>query len=98
MSTATLRHAAFVLRGNPLTAIAAFATGLLVLVALFGPMLVPYDPIASDVAHALEARAPPTGRARTSWVATSSAASSWRRGWISPSPPRRWCSPSRSAR
>lgn len=55
MSTATLRHAAFVLRGNPLTAIAAFATGLLVLVALFGPMLVPYDPIASDVAHALEA-------------------------------------------
>ncbi|TDT99159.1 peptide/nickel transport system permease protein [Azorhizobium sp. AG788] len=55
MSTATLRHAAFVLRGNPLTAIAAFATGLLVLVALFGPMLVPYDPVASDVAHALEA-------------------------------------------
>ncbi len=55
MSTATLRHAAFVLRGNPLTAIAAFATSLLVLVALFGPMLVPYDPIASDVAHALEA-------------------------------------------
>ncbi len=55
MSTATLRHVAFVLRGNPLTAIAAFATGLLVLVALFGPMLVPYDPIASDVAHALEA-------------------------------------------
>ncbi|BAF87955.1 ABC transporter permease [Azorhizobium caulinodans] len=55
MSTATLRHAAFVLRGNPLTAIAAFATGLLVLVALFGPVLVPYDPIASDVAHALEA-------------------------------------------
>lgn len=55
MSTATLRHAAFVLRGNQLTAIAAFATGLLVLVALFGPMLVPYDPVASDVAHALEA-------------------------------------------
>ncbi len=55
MSTATLRHAAFVLRGNPLTAIAACATSLLVLVALFGPMLVPYDPIASDVAHALEA-------------------------------------------
>lgn len=55
MSSTTLRHAAFVLRGNPLTGLAAVATALLVIVAIFGPMFVPYDPIASDVAHALEA-------------------------------------------
>ncbi|GGF62842.1 ABC transporter permease [Azorhizobium oxalatiphilum] len=55
MSSATLKHAAFVLRGNPLTAIAAFATALLVVLAIIGPAIVPYDPTASDVAHALEA-------------------------------------------
>ena len=46
----------FVLRGNPVTAVAALGTLLLVLVALFAPWITPYDPIASDVAHAL---APP---------------------------------------
>lgn len=55
MSGATLRHASFVLGGNPLTAIAALATLLLVLTALLGPAIVPYDPVASDVVHALQA-------------------------------------------
>ena len=52
----TARHVLFVLRGNPVTAFAATGTALLVLVALFAPWLTPYNPIASDVAHAL---APP---------------------------------------
>ena len=50
----TARHALFVLRGNPVTAIAAAGTALLVLIAIFAPALTPYDPIASDVAHALQ--------------------------------------------
>jgi peptide/nickel transport system permease protein len=53
MTSATLQHAAFVLRGNPVTGIAAVGAALLTALAIFGPWIVPYDPIASDVAHAL---------------------------------------------
>ncbi|MDB5516728.1 MAG: peptide transporter permease [Tardiphaga sp.] len=53
MSSATLQHAAFILRGNPVTGIAALGAALLVGAAIFGPWIVPYDPIVSDVAHAL---------------------------------------------
>lgn len=49
-----LRHTVWVLRGNLVTAIAAAAAILLALVASFGPMLVPYDPVASDVPRALQ--------------------------------------------
>ncbi|MDB5502521.1 MAG: putative dipeptide transport protein superfamily, rane [Tardiphaga sp.] len=55
MSSATLQHAAFILRGNPITAVAAAGSTLLILVGLFAPWLAPYDPIASDVANALQA-------------------------------------------
>ncbi|AWN52254.1 ABC transporter permease [Methylobacterium sp. 17Sr1-1] len=50
----TLRHAAHVLRENPLTAVAAAGSTLLCLVAVFSPWLVPYDPVASDVSVALQ--------------------------------------------
>jgi len=49
MTSATLRHTSWILRGNPLTAVAATGVFLFVLVAIFGPWIVPYDPIASDV-------------------------------------------------
>jgi len=52
-AASTLRHTAWVLRGNPLTAVAAAGALLLALVAIFGPSLVPYDPVASDVPQAL---------------------------------------------
>ncbi len=52
---ATLRHAAWILRGNPLTAVAAAGALILCLVAAFSPWLVPYDPVASDVSVALQA-------------------------------------------
>ncbi|MDO9413214.1 MAG: ABC transporter permease, partial [Pseudolabrys sp.] len=55
MTSATLQHAAFVLRGNPITGIAAVGSTMLILVGLFAPWLAPYDPIASDVANALQA-------------------------------------------
>ena len=55
MTSATLQHAAFVLRGNPITGIAAVGSTVLILVGLFAPWLAPYDPIASDVANALQA-------------------------------------------
>jgi peptide/nickel transport system permease protein len=55
MSSATLNHAAFILRGNPITGIAAAGSTLLILVGIFAPWLTPYDPIASDVANALQA-------------------------------------------
>ena len=60
----TARHVAFVLRSNPLTALAASGMALLVLLALAAPWIVPYDPVASDVAHALQ----PPGAAH--WAGT----------------------------
>ncbi|UZE48170.1 ABC transporter permease [Rhodopseudomonas sp. P2A-2r] len=54
MSSATLSHAAFILRGNPITGIAAAGSTLLILVGIFAPWLAPYDPIVSDVANALQ--------------------------------------------
>jgi peptide/nickel transport system permease protein len=53
MSSTTWDHASFILRGNPITGVAAIGATLLIVVAAFGPWIVPYDPIASDVAHAL---------------------------------------------
>jgi peptide/nickel transport system permease protein len=53
--SATTRHAVFVLRGNPVTALAAAGLTLIVLAAAFAPLLAPYDPIASDVSVALQA-------------------------------------------
>lgn len=53
MSSTTFQHAAFILRGNPITGIAAFGTAILIFAGIFGPWIVPYDPIASDVANAL---------------------------------------------
>ncbi|PZU85131.1 MAG: peptide ABC transporter permease [Chelatococcus sp.] len=54
MSTATLRHVGWVLRGNPVTAVAAAGAALLCLLAVIGPSIVPYDPVASDVPSALQ--------------------------------------------
>ena len=51
--SATLRHAGWVLRGNPVTALAAAGATLLVLIALLAPWIVPYDSIASNVPNAL---------------------------------------------
>ncbi len=51
--SAVVGHAAFVLRGNPVTALAASGTVLLVLVSMAAPWLAPFNPVASDVGHAL---------------------------------------------
>ena len=58
------RHLVHVLRGNPLTLIAFSLFVLLVLIALLGPSLVPFSPLASDAAHALQ---PPSA---THWFGT----------------------------
>lgn len=50
---ATLRHAGWVLRTNPVTAIAAFGTALMLTVAILSPWLMPHDPLASNVPNAL---------------------------------------------
>lgn len=44
----------WVLRGNPLTAVAAIGLVLLCLAAAFAPWLAPYDPLASNVSAALQ--------------------------------------------
>ncbi len=52
---ATFQHARYILGENLVT---AFAFGLLVFIliaAIFGPLVVPYDPLASDTAQALKA-------------------------------------------
>jgi peptide/nickel transport system permease protein len=53
-SASTGRHIAYVLRSNPVTALAAAGTTLLILIALLAPWLVPYDPVASNVPIALQ--------------------------------------------
>ncbi|MGL4290381.1 MAG: ABC transporter permease [Phreatobacter sp.] len=54
MITATLRHTGWILRGNPMTLVASIGAALLVLLAIFGPWIAPYDPIASNVPIALQ--------------------------------------------
>ena len=51
----TWRHARHVVTGNPVTALAFALFFLLLLCALIGPFVVPYDPLASDTASALQA-------------------------------------------
>lgn len=50
----TLQHVIHVLRANPVTLIAFGMFAFLILSALFGPSLVPYDPLATDAANALQ--------------------------------------------
>jgi len=50
-----LRHARYVVAGNPVTALSFGLFFFLVLCAALGPSLVPYDPLASDTARALQA-------------------------------------------
>jgi len=56
---ATARHARYVISENPVTGLAFGLFVLIVLTALFGPSLVPIDPLASDTAAALQ---PPSAR------------------------------------
>ncbi|WNJ91000.1 ABC transporter permease [Bosea sp. 685] len=64
MTSATLRHTVWILRGNPVTAFAAAGAFALCVLAVIGPWIVPYDPIASDVPNAL---LPPSA---TYWAGT----------------------------
>ncbi|MEO1103748.1 MAG: ABC transporter permease [Pseudomonadota bacterium] len=48
------RHAGHVLADNPVTLFAFLSLGLILALAVFGPAIVPYDPLASNAARALE--------------------------------------------
>ena len=52
--SSTLNHVVFVLRGNPLTAVAALGVIAVIVLAICAPWIVPYNPIASDVPQALQ--------------------------------------------
>jgi peptide/nickel transport system permease protein len=49
------KHFRYVVGENPITVLAFSLFALLVLLALFGPAIAPYNPLASDTAHALQA-------------------------------------------
>lgn len=49
-----LGHIAYVLRANPVTLVAFAMFGLIVSAAVFGPYIVPYDPLASNARATLE--------------------------------------------
>jgi len=55
---ATLKHARYVIGENPVTGFAFALFVLIVLAALLGPHIVPYDPLASDTAVALKGPSP----------------------------------------
>lgn len=50
-----LDHLIYVLRANPVTMLAFCMFALIILAAVFGPSLVPYDPLATNAANALQA-------------------------------------------
>jgi len=50
----TFAHIVYVLRSNPVTLLAFAMFAVLIVTALFGPMLVPYDPLQSNAARALQ--------------------------------------------
>ena len=56
---ATARHARYVMGENPVTGFAFGLFVLIVIAALFGPYIVPHDPLASDTIAALK---PPSAR------------------------------------
>ncbi|MEO0679415.1 MAG: ABC transporter permease [Pseudomonadota bacterium] len=47
-------HVVYVLRSNPVTLIAFAMLGFLLICALFGPLLVPYDPLLTNASNALQ--------------------------------------------
>ena len=61
---ATLKHARYVISENPVTGFAFTLFCLIVIAALLGPHIVPYDPLASDTAASLK---PPS---RAHWFGT----------------------------
>jgi peptide/nickel transport system permease protein len=61
---ATLGHARYVISGNPVTGFAFALLVIIVVAAVFGPWLVPHDPLASNTAVALK---PPSMR---NWFGT----------------------------
>jgi peptide/nickel transport system permease protein len=54
MPSDTLKHIRHVLSENPVTMVAAALFAMFVLLAIFGPYIVPYDPLASDTTAALQ--------------------------------------------
>jgi peptide/nickel transport system permease protein len=61
---ATLKHARYVIGENPVTGFAFALFVLIVIAALLGPHIVPYDPLASDTVAALK------GPSRAHWFGT----------------------------
>ena len=59
MTAAALRHARYVVTENPITLVAFSMLVMLLLLALLGPALAPYDPLKSDTANTLK---PPSVR------------------------------------
>jgi peptide/nickel transport system permease protein len=54
MSSSTWKHVRYVLSENPVTLVAASLFAMFVVLALIGPYIVPYDPLASNTAVALK--------------------------------------------
>ena len=53
-SPGTFSHISYVLRGNPVTLLSFVMFAILIIAAVLGPLLVPYDPLASEAANALQ--------------------------------------------
>ncbi len=53
--SSVLQHAVYVIGENPVTGLSFGLFVIIVLCAIFGPLLAPYDPLASDTAAALQA-------------------------------------------
>ena len=54
LKSGAIAHLRYVVAGNPVTLLAFSLFGLMVAVAIFGPHMVPYDPLASTASGALQ--------------------------------------------
>jgi peptide/nickel transport system permease protein len=54
-TSGTLDHLIYVLRGNPVTLLAFAMFAFLMICAVFGPSIVPYDPLQTNAVNALQA-------------------------------------------
>ena len=72
-STSLWSHTRYVIGENPLTAVAFLLFALFLLMAVAGPWLAPYDPLATNATAAMQPEAPTEG-VTLSGLATTNAA------------------------
>ena len=76
------QHFRYVTTANPVTLLAFIGLGVMIAVAILGPYLIPYDPLASLAEKALKPPSLSIGLVPTSWAVMCFRGWWWRPGLI----------------